>query len=150
MSFEPWGELRQGQVLTMPEAHPYSFLRRVTPGYNAWPASELAPAEAGFSHRLTAYRIVGHFFGMSYRKISGSNQVKNRFFRINNISVPCLHAQLRGRTVIKKLSTFFGPWGRDRSWSPPCWIFLVKQIHPSTASERTTRQRHSLRSVPRV
>ena len=25
------------------------------------------------------------------------------FFRISNISVPCPHAQLRGRTVIKKL-----------------------------------------------
>ena len=28
------------------------------------------------------------------------------------------------------------PWGRDRSQSPPCWI---KQIHLSTASQRTTR-----------
>ena len=45
-----------------------------------------------------------------------------------------------GRTVIKKLWTFFGPWGRDRCQSPPCWIFRVKQMHPSTASERTTRQ----------
>ena len=41
---------------------------------------QLAPvAETGFSHRLTAYKIVGHFFGLSYRKISGSNQVKNSF-----------------------------------------------------------------------
>ena len=99
---------------------------------------------AGFSHRLTAYIIVEHFFGLSYRKNSGSNQVKNSFFRISNISVPCLHAQLRvrGRTVIinKKLWTFFGPWRRDRTQSPPCWIFRVKQIHPSTASERMTRQ----------
>ena len=40
----------------------------------------LAPlAETGFSHRLTAYKIVGHFFGLSYRKISGHNQV-NFFF----------------------------------------------------------------------
>ena len=82
----------------------------------------------------------GTFFGLSYRKISGSNLIKISFFRISNISVPCLHAQLRGRTVITKLWTFFGPWGRDRSQSPPCWIFRVKQIHPSTASERTTRQ----------
>ena len=36
-------------------------------------------AETGFSHRLTAYKIVGHFFGLSYREISGSNQVKNSF-----------------------------------------------------------------------
>ena len=96
-------------------------------------------AETGFSHRLTAYKIVGHFFGLSYRKISGHNQVKNIFFRISNISVLCPHAQLRGRTVIKKLWTFFWPWCRDRSQSPPCWIFRIKQIHQSTASERTTR-----------
>ena len=31
------------------------------------------------------------------------------FFRIINISVSCPHAQLRGRTIIKKLWTFFGP-----------------------------------------
>ena len=101
----------------------------------------LAPvAETGFSHRFTAYKIVEHFFGLSYRKISGRNQVKNFFFRISNISVPCSHAQLGGRTVIKNVRTFFRPWGRDRSQLPPCWIFRVKQIHPSTASERTTRQ----------
>ena len=75
--------------------------------------------ETSFSHRITAYKIVGHFFGLSYRKISGSNQVKNSFFRISNMPVPCPHAQLRGRTVIKKLWTFFGPWVRDRSQSPP-------------------------------
>ena len=83
---------------------------------------------------------MGHFFGLSYREISGSNQVKNSFFRISNISVPCPHAQLRGGTVNKKLWTFFGPWGRDRSQSPPRCIFRVKQIYPSTASARTTRQ----------
>ena len=81
----------------------------------------LAPvAGTGFSHRLTAYKIVGHFFGLSYRKKSGHNQVENSFFRISKISVSCSHAQLRGRTVIKKLWTFFGPWGRNRSQSPPC------------------------------
>ena len=72
---------------------------------------QLAPvAETGFSHRLTAYKIVGHFFGLSYWKISGSNQVKNSFFRISNISVPCLHAQLRvrGRTVIISLIKSYG------------------------------------------
>ena len=95
-------------------------------------------AETNLSHRLTAYKI----FRLSYRKISGSNQVKNCFFTINNISVPCPQTQLRGRTVIKKFWTFFGPWGRDRSQSPPCWIFRVKLIHPSTASERTTRQQY--------
>ena len=38
------------------------------------------------------------------------------------------------------LWTFSGPWGRDRSQSPHCWIFRVKQIHLTTASKRTTRQ----------
>ena len=61
------------------------------------------------------------------------------FFRSSNISVPCPHAQLTGRTVIKKLWTFFGPWGWDHSQSPTCWIFQVKPIHQSTASVRTTR-----------
>ena len=60
-------------------------------------------------------------------------------YRISNISVSCPHAQLTARTGIKKLWTFFGPWGRDRSQPPPYWIFRVKQIHQSTASERTTR-----------
>ena len=83
--------------------------------------SRLAPvAETGFSHRLTVYKFVGHFFGLAYLNISGNNQVENIFFRIRNISVECTHAQLRGRTVIKKLWTFFGTWGRDRSQSPPC------------------------------
>ena len=53
------------------------------------------------------------------------------FIRISNILVPCPHAQLRGRTVIKNLWTFFGPCGRDRSHSPPCGIFRVKQIYTS-------------------
>ena len=97
-------------------------------------------AETGFSHRFTAYKILGHFFGLSYRKISGCNQVKNIFFRISDISALRPHAQLRDRIVIKKLWTLFGPWGRDRSQPPPCWIIRVKQIHPSTASERMTRQ----------
>ena len=43
--------------------------------------SLVAPvAETGFSHRLTTYKIVGHFFGLSYRKISRSNKVENSFF----------------------------------------------------------------------
>ena len=87
-------------------------------------------AETGFSHRLTAYKIVGHFFGLSYLYISRHNEVENCFFRSSNISVPCPHTQLRGRTVIKKLWTFFGPRGRHHSKSPPCCIFRVKQINP--------------------
>ena len=81
----------------------------------------LAPvAETGFRHRLTTNKIVGHFFGLSYLNILGQNQVENSFFVISNISVPCSHAQLRGRTVIKKLWSFCGPPGRDRSQSPRC------------------------------
>ena len=41
-------------------------------------------AETGFSHRLIAYKIVGHFFGLSYLNISGNNEVENSFFRISN------------------------------------------------------------------
>ena len=106
-------------------------------GYQ-WEGGDLiAPvAETGLSHRLTSYKILGHFFGLSFRKISLNNQIENSFFFI---SVPCPHAHLRGLTVIKKLWTFFGPWGRDLSQSPQCWIFHIKQIHQSTASERMTR-----------
>ena len=68
-------------------------------------------AETGFSHRLTAYKFVGHLFGLSYRKISGHNQVKNHFFRISNISVQCLHAQLSIRTVTKKVMDIFRTLG---------------------------------------
>ena len=81
----------------------------------------------------------GTFLWLSYRKIRAMIRSKIVFFRISNISVPCRHAQLRGRTVTKKLWTFIGPWGRVRSQSPPCWIFRVKQIHQSTAWEGTTR-----------
>ena len=86
---------------------------------------------------------MGHFFGLSYPKIALNNQVENRFFVISSISVPCPHAQLTGCTVIKKLCTFLDLGGRDRSQSPPCWIFRVKQIYKSTASERTIRLSHN-------
>ena len=87
---------------------------------------ELAPvAETGSSHRLTAYKFMGHFFGLSYLNISGNNQGEKSFFRISNISVPWPHAQLRGRTVIQKLWTFFGPWGRDLSVTA-IWNFSGK------------------------
>ena len=37
-----------------------------------WMRSYVAPvAKTGFSHRLTAYKFVGHFFGLSYLNISG-------------------------------------------------------------------------------
>ena len=56
---------------------------------------------SGFCHRLTAYKIVGHFFGLPYLNISGTKQVENIFFRSSNISVPCRHSQLRRRTALK-------------------------------------------------
>ena len=86
---------------------------------------------------LRGQKIVGNLFGLSYLNITGNNQVENSyFFRISNISVPCPHAQLRGRTVIEKLWTFFGPWGRDRHVD----LFGYKSnIHQYRASERTTR-----------
>ena len=62
-----------------------------------------AVAETGFSHRLTAYKFVGHFFVLSYLNKSANNQVEILFFRFSNISVACLPAQLGGRTVIIKL-----------------------------------------------
>ena len=63
-------------------------------------------SETGFSHRLTAYKIVGHFFVLSYLNISGHNQVENSFFRISNISVPCPHAQLFSAQCRFSLSVF--------------------------------------------
>ena len=48
------------------------------------------------------------------------NQVDNRFIRISNIPAASSHAQLICREAVKKLWAFFGPWGRDRSQTPPC------------------------------
>ena len=87
-------------------------------------------AETGFSHRFTAYKIVGHFLDCHIRRYPGVIRSKIVFFRSSNISVPCPHAQLRVRTV-KKLWTFFGLSGRDCSQSRPCWIFQVKQVKQS-------------------
>ena len=48
----------------------------------------LAPvAGTGFSHRLTEYKIVGHFFGLSYLNISVNNQIENISW---DISLDCL------------------------------------------------------------
>ena len=59
----------------------HCFLARPTP-------LDLLRLNAGSptgSHRLTAYKFVGYFLGLSYRKISGHNQIKNIFFRISNM-----------------------------------------------------------------
>ena len=63
-------------------------------------------AETGFSHRLTAYKILGLFFELSYLNISGNSQVENNFFRISNISVPCPHAQLGHVQSLKSYGHF--------------------------------------------
>ena len=93
-------------------------------------------AETGFSHRLATYKIVGNFFGLSYRKYRGVIRSKLGF--LESVTFQS-HARMLSSEVAK-LWTFFGPWGRDSSQSPPSWIFRVKQIHSSTASERMTRQ----------
>ena len=64
----------------------------------------LAPvAETGFSHKLTAYKIVGHFFGLSYRKISGSNQVKNRFLESVTFQ---FHVRMLSSVVAQSLKSY--------------------------------------------
>ena len=55
--------------------------------------------ETGFSHRLIAYKIMGHFFGLSYLNISVNDQVENSFFRISIISASCPHAHDIFRTL---------------------------------------------------
>ena len=87
---------------------------------------KLAPvAEATDLPRTKSWDISLDCHIGDYRGVIRSKIV---FFRISNISVPCPH-KLRGRTVIKKLWTFFGTWGRDRSQSPPCWIKANPSIH---------------------
>ena len=64
----------------------------------------LAPvAETGFSHRLTAYKIVGHFFGLSYWKISGHNQVKNSFLESETFQ---FHARMLSSEVAQSLKNY--------------------------------------------
>ena len=43
---------------------------------------------------------------LSYLNRSGNNQVENSFLRISNISVPCPHAQLSGRTQVQSLKSY--------------------------------------------
>ena len=70
-------------------------------------------------------------------KYRGVIRSKIVFFRISNISAPCPHAQLRSRTVIQKLWTFFGPWGSGLLSVTTMLNFSGKA---NTASERTSRQ----------
>ena len=66
-----------------------------------------SPSGHSFSHRLTAYKFVGISLDCNIWICLGIIRSKIAFFRISNISVPYLYAQLRGRTVIKKLWSFF-------------------------------------------
>ena len=59
-------------------------------------------AETGFSHRSTAYKIVGHFFGLSYRKISGSNQGK---FFLESVTFH-VHAHMLSTEVAQSLKSY--------------------------------------------
>ena len=88
-----------------------------------------------YSHRLTAYKIVGNFFGLSSREKS------RKIFFLESVTFQ-FHVRMLSSKVtqsLKSYKTFFELWGRDRSQSPPCWIFRIKQINQSTVSERTTR-----------
>ena len=64
-----------------------------------------------FSHRLTAYKIVGHFFGLPYLNKSGNNQVDNIFFQF--------HARMLSSEVAQSLKSYghfsdFGGWDRSQ------------------------------------
>ena len=73
--------------------------------------------------------------------MSGHNQVKNSFISIRNIS--SMHARMLSSDVAQSLKSdrHFSDLGVGIALSlrhVQCWIFQVKQIHQSTASERTT------------
>ena len=61
-------------------------------------------AETGFSHGFTAYKIVGHFFGLSYRKMSGSNQVKKNFF-LESVTFQ-FHARMLSSEVAQSIKSY--------------------------------------------
>ena len=65
-----------------------------------------SPSGTLFQPKIDRVQNRGTFLWTVIYQYSGNNQVENSFFRISNISVPCPHAQLRCRTVSKKLWTF--------------------------------------------
>ena len=78
-------------------------------------------AETDFSYRLTPYKIVRNFFGRSYLRLPLTNQVENSLL----VSVT-FHLQAGMLCSFSaQLWTFFGPWGRDRSQSLPCWEAFI-------------------------
>ena len=54
----------------------------------------------------------GTFLWTGISEYIGNNQVENSFLRISNISVPCPHAQFRGRKVIENYGHFLDLWDR--------------------------------------
>ena len=64
----------------------------------------IAPvAGTGFSHRLTAYKIVGHFFGLSHLNISVTYQVENIFFKSVTFQ---FRARMLSSEVAKSLKSY--------------------------------------------
>ena len=69
-------------------------------------AMSLAPvAETGFSHRLTTYKIVGHFFGLSYRKISGSIIIRSKIVFLESVTFQ-FHARMLSSEVAQSLKSY--------------------------------------------
>ena len=64
----------------------------------------LAPVAAtGFSHRLTAYKIMGHFFGLSYRKISGI--IRSKIVFLESVTFQ-FHARMLSSEVAQSLKCY--------------------------------------------
>ena len=103
-------------------------------------------ADTGFSHRLTAYKIVGHFFGMSYRKISWNNQVKKVF--LESVAFQ-FHARMLSSEVAQslKIMNIFRTFGSGSLSVTALLDFSGKAnrgLHQSTASKMTTRLGYTL------
>ena len=72
--------------------------------YTQTARDSVAPvAETGFSHRLTAYKIVGHFFGLSYLKIALNNQVEIVFLESVTFQ---FHARVLSSQVAQSLKSY--------------------------------------------
>ena len=66
-------------------------------------AFRLVPVgETGLGHRLTAYKIVGHFYGLSYLKISGI--IRSIFF-LESVTFQ-FHARMRSSEVAQSLKSY--------------------------------------------
>ena len=117
----------------------------------AW-LSRLSYWRPGFEprcHLRVSFREIALFLSSGDPVIGGLVELNwNHHIDVNPFSAGIVFICQILTSVIKTLWTFFGPWSRARSQSPPCWIFGVKQIHQSTASERTTRLAVSVPFTP--